>query len=409
MTIRPAWLTSRRVAIAASLVLGASYLAAVPGPLRLDTDSASLLRLGASVADGTGLHPPGSQSFPPGYPVLVAAIDTLGIAGGPAFVLVGIGFLALALVASFVTTRVGLGLTPTEAAVVVMLTTLSVYVVKNTAMPLTEIPFFGVAAAAVAALTLARSRASLRWLAAGVVLAVLACTIRTAGVALAPAVVLALPSLRGRLAAAAVALVGVLAAIASAPHYVGGLDRWVDTPLHTAGEEGYRFLRTTGAPVVNIPISSWGGLSEPITVVAGIVALALVAWIAWTRRRRLSPVDGWLIGTLGMILVYTGDHPRFMIPILPVLFGYGALAARRRARLGHAYSVAFAAIGAAALCYSTVLAYSGHSFPERYARGTLAETYRVAWQLDRPGDLAEVDERVLWALRRYDPDPPGLP
>jgi hypothetical protein len=52
---------------------------------------------------------------------------------------------------------------------------------------------------------------------------------------------------------------------------------------------------------------------------------------------------------------------------------------------------------------------TGDRFPERYAGGRLAATYRVAWGLEREGDAKAVDEQVLWALRRYDPDPPGLP
>jgi hypothetical protein len=95
--------------------------------------------------------------------------------------------------------------------------------------------------------------------------------------------------------------------------------------------------------------------------------------------------------------------------VLPFLIGYCALAARHLPRLGAACAAAFAAVGLAGLVYSTALSYTGTSFPDYYAAGRLAPTYRIAWALGRPGDQDAVDERALWALRRYDPDPPWLP
>ena len=82
------------------------------------------------------------------------------------------------------------------------------------------------------------------------------------------------------------------------------------------------------------------------------------------------------------------------------------------AALGIVYLAAVAGplrVGLAGLVFSTALSYTGDRFPEWYAGGRLAATYRVAWGLERDGDAEAVDEQVLWALRRYDPDPPGLP
>lgn len=411
MNVVPVWLTPRRATIAATAVVGMAYLAALPGPLRLDIDAAALLRVGASLADGTGLHPPGSQSVPPGYPVLVAALDTVGLAMPLVFMVVGMGSLVVALLAARSSLRLDLRLTSGETAVAVLLTLLSVYSIKYALLPLTEMPFFALSALSVLALARARAGGSIVWLLAGAGLAAAACTIRTAGIALGLAVVLAFPTARGRVAAMTVAAVGSLVAVATAPYYVESvIGRWRDDPLSALWQEGFSLLRSTGAVASNVPISAWGGTPARVwTSIAGCAVLALISWSMWARRRSLGPVDGFVAATIMIVLAFPFEHPRFLLPVLPYLIGYGVLAARRQPRPALAYAAAFAAVGLAALAFSTALSYTGDRFPERYASGRLAATYRVAWGLQREGDAKAVDAEVLWALRRYDPDPPGFP
>ncbi len=407
----PAWLTPRRAAIAAAAVVALLYLAAVPGPLRVDTDSALLLRIAASLADGTGLHPPGSQSFPPGYPVLLAALDIAGVAGPASFMLLGMAALAVAIAASWVALRTDLRLTQAETFVVLLLTALSVYSIKYAVLPLTEMPFFAVSAVAVAALARVRAGGSFVWLVTGVALTGVACTIRTAGIALALAVVLAFPSARGRLIAAAAGAAGALAAISIAPYYLESLvTHWRESPGLAVWQEPWWFVRTSGAALANVPNSRWSDDPVvPITVLAGLAILAVTAWALWSRRSSLGPVDGWVVGTLGIVFLFPTEHPRFFLPVLPFLFGYFALAARHLPRLGAACAATFAAVGLVGLVYSSALSYTGTRFPDHYAAGRLGPTYRVAWGIGRPEDRHGIDERALWALRRYDPDPPWLP
>lgn len=387
-------------------VILAGYLLTLPGPLRLDTDAGIYLQIAGSLADGTGLHPPGSQSMPPGYPVLVAALDTLGIGGPAAISLLALAFLLLALVAAAIVCRLDLGLTPTEVGVTLVATAISVYVVKYVSVPASELPFFGVGSAALAALTLARNRASPAWLATGVVLVGVACTIRTAGVALGAAVALA-PAQRAvrRVMVPAVGLLGA-AVVVIAP-YALSTERWTSDPLGTSLDESWRFLVTSGSVAANVPISGWaGGLRELAIGAVGAVTLAAAVAVTISRRHELRPVDGYIAATLGMILLFPYEHPRFYLPILPFLIGYLALAARRVPRVGKAAVAVYCAIGVAALSYSVALSYSGDSFPERYADGLLAATYRVGWGAPQPGDAADVSPRALAALRRYDPEPP---
>jgi hypothetical protein len=407
----PVWLTPRRAAIAATAVLVIAYLSAVAGPLRVDVDSAALLRIGASLADGTGLHPPESHSLPPGYPALVAALDVVGIAVPPVFVLVALGSLAVALVAARTALRLDLLLTPPETTVAVLLTLVSVYAIKYGVLPLTEMPFFAVSALSLAALARARSGGSAAWLVCGVVLAGVSYSIRTAGIALGLAAVLAFPTAKGRVIAAAVGGAGAIAATMTASYYIEGLiAHWRTDPLYALWHEPYYLVRSSGAIAANIPISAWNGtIAKPVTLVAGCVLLAVVSWALWSRRRSLGPVDGFVIATLVIVLLFPYEHPRFLLPVVPYLIGYCVLAARRLPRVALVYALLFTAVGLTGLAASTRLSYSGDRFPERYADGALASTYRLAWGLDEEGETQPVDERVLWALRRYDPDPPGFP
>ncbi len=400
---RPSLSTTTAVVLASILV---GFLLTLPGPLRLDTDAGIYLQLAASVADGTGLHPPGSQTMPPGYPLMLGGLDRLGGAGPVGFTLLALAFLALALAASAVVCTVDLGMTRMEVAVMLVATALSVYVIKYVSVPASELPFFGVSSAALAALALARRRASLWWLLGGIGLVGAACTIRTAGVALGAAVALApARSVVRRITVVAVTVVGALVVVA-AP-YALSTDRWTNDPVGTARDELWRMLVTSGSVAANVPLSGLGRstVERPMALV-GLVALGITMAVLASRRRTLRPVDGYVAATLAMILLFPYEHPRFYLPIVPFVIGYMCIAARRVPLAGKAAAAVFCAVGLVALGYSVVLTYSGNAFPERYAGGELASTYRVAWGVPRPGDEATVAPKELAALRRYDPEPP---
>jgi hypothetical protein len=205
--------------------------------------------------------------------------------------------------------------------------------------------------------------------------------------------------------------VGAIAAIEVAPYYLDSMvSHWRDDPLREAWQEPWWFLRSAGAAAANVPTSWWSRqVTAPLTAAAGTALLAVTAWALWNRRRSLGPVDGWVVGTLGMILLYPPEHPRFYVPVIPFLIGYCTLAARRMVAPAIACAAVFAVLGLYGLIVSTSLSYAGTDFPERYASGRLAATYRVGWGVPRPGDEADVDQRALWALRRYDPEPPWRP
>jgi hypothetical protein len=398
-----------RPALAAAAALVVLYAIQLPGPLRIDTDSAYYLNLAASFADGDGLRPPGAATFPPGLPVLLGALDAVGLGTPWAFDLMNFAFLALGLASVAVTLRLGLGLSRRATTVLCLLAPLSVYFLKYSLLPLSEIPFFGVASLAVALLVLAHRRADPRLLALGIAAAAGACTIRTAGIALVPAIVLGFRSTRSRLAAAAGSLVLGVAAFLLNPRYLDELrGGWEGSPAGDAAHQARALWELIGAALLNVPISRMDRV-EPLLAVAG--ALAAVAVVAALVRRRhvLDPADGWLIGSLALLYAWPSGHPRFVLPFLPVLAGYVWIGAGQRRWLAVGWGGLIAVSGLAAMAVSIALAYSGTDFPERYASGALAPTYRVAWGIARPGDRRHIADEPLRALERYDPRPPRFP
>jgi hypothetical protein len=391
---------ARAIALASALV-AALYLVQLPGPLRLDNDSAIYLRLASSFADGHGLHPAGIASFPPGLPALLGGLERAGLGEAWAFTFLNVCFLALGLVCAGVALRLGLGLSRNAAAIVCLLTAVSALAVKNTMLPLSEIPFFGLANASVAALAAGRARRAIRLVVIGVVLAVLACSVRTAGIALLPAVVLAFPERRSRVAAGVTTAIAAVVAVTISPRYLDEFrDGWNGSPLADLLAELRDLARDVGAAVSNVPVSRVDEF-EWILVSVGALAVLLAGITLWRRRDALGPVDGWLLGCFAVVFAWPADHPRFVLPVLPVLLGACYLALRPRV-LTRAWVLFLAVTGTAALVYSVSLAYAGDSFPERYADGVLAPSYRVAWREPHVGDAKLADPALVALLRRYD-------
>ena len=395
--------------LAAALALVAVYAVQLPGPLRVDTDSAFYLNLAAAFADGKGLFPPGEAAFPPGLPALLGTLDAVGLGSAWAFTLMNFGFLALGLASVAVVLHEGLGLSRRATGLLCLLTPLSVYFIKYTLMPLSEIPFFGVASLSVALLVLGHRRASVPLLAAGIAAAAGACTIRTAGVALVPAIVLGFRSTASRTAAAVGSVALGVGAVLLNPRYLDELrGGWVGSTARDVVRQARLLAELNGAALLNVPISRVH-LVEPLLVAAGALALAAVLVALVRRRHLLNPADGWLLGSLALVYVWPSGHPRFILPFLPLLAGYAWVGAGRRGWLAVGWGALIAVSGLAATVVSVGLAYSGTHFPERYASGVLAPTYRVAWGLARPGDRLHVEAQLLRALERYDPHPPGVP
>jgi hypothetical protein len=143
--------------------------------------------------------------------------------------------------------------------------------------------------------------------------------------------------------------------------------------------------------------------------VLGLLALAVALWGAWSRRRSLSAVDVFAGSLAAVVFVWPGYDSRLLLPVLPILIGYAALAVRRAPRVpatvvAAAAACVFAVVGAVALARSDRIALSGRDFPERWAHEApkYAATYRLAFTPGARVDRRQVNPTVLRLLRRYD-------
>ena len=173
-------------------------------------------------------------------------------------------------------------------------------------------------------------------------------------------------------------------AIVAVPRYLDELRGGWHGGLIAAGvREGHDLLVTLGAATGNVPESKVGSVVSIVTVVGAGAMLAVIGvWVL--RRHVLGPVDGWVMGSIVVLYVWPSDAVRFVLPVFPFLLGYGVLLARRWRTGAVAYATFFVALGVVAIALSTRLTFSDRAFPERYASGVLAPTYRVAWGFQSP-------------------------
>ena len=180
-------------------LLWGGYLIQLASPLRTNTDATQFLDLAASASDGAGFVVDGKPShFPPGYPLVLAALDRVGLACSASFI--GLNLLALAagLAATAYVLRRSLGLGTLPLLVIANLTLLCWVLIKHVTLPLSDIPYFGLAQGCLALLTWAADRPRpqrIRGIGLGLSLALAAITVRTVGISLLPGIMFAsLPS-----------------------------------------------------------------------------------------------------------------------------------------------------------------------------------------------------------------------
>jgi hypothetical protein len=235
-------------------------------------------------------------------------------------------------------------------------------------------------------------------------LAAAAFFVRTIGAALFLAVAVALLETQvarrflGRRAAVVLLTIGVgLAAcfgivhrqrIAS-PWYAGALS-YLNTPrplrtteeiawwrIGEVGELAQNVSSTALAPTTpTLPIDSISPsvmatlLLRSVRIPIGCIAIVLILVGQWSRRRQFSPVDGYLLAYVGILLIWPFDDTRFLAPVLPLLLTLGWLGLRsvmpqgpKLRRFAVAYSAIFCFFGALALCDSLRVAYSERQRP----------------------------------------------
>jgi hypothetical protein len=332
-----------------------------------------------------------------------------------------------------------LQLNPTACGIVILATLLCRSVSVFSAVPASEVPYFGLVMLALLALTLADRQPGwprLGWLGLGVLLSAAAVSVRYAGLALVPALLFVAvgPANRARVvrtaradrrvgAAMVLGLVIALVAAAEVVMRASPYGRQIAYVWRTTGGLGAMADRVaTQAWKKVASLGELGSqtnccrhLSHSFTagfVVLGLAVVALVV-LGWLARRRLGVIELFILGTAAVVAVYSGGDARFWIGAFPFLFAYGLLGAGRLAarwrwtRYGLAtYAAAFVVAGGVWLVNSVELSTATRRFPALWSwqvKSELLATYRVAFGEARPRAMARVEPAALAALRRYEP------
>ncbi len=386
------------------LALAILSLIQIPTPLRLNYDSVHLLGVGENLAEGGGFLDHGQRPvFPPGFPLVVAALLKTGLIPPPALAVFNISMLAVGLLALRRILLRRFDMDDVTALGVDCLFLLSVVVIKHAMIPLTDVPFFGISMAALASMERLRDL-KLGWkLYIGCALALLlvccATLVRTIGVALWPAwlwCVLSNRSVRVQTAriprklivAGAVLLLAVMAVVAWNLTLI-----LRDYFLQLVGTQAWHHflwrlaefrLMEFGQLFLNLPKAVFPLESQWIVRLPGVLVLTAMATGFLSRRRNLGPADVYF-GFYAMILaIWPHFDSRFWLPVLPLVVAYVFLGVKALPlpaavrRWSPIVLTLYAIIGLASLAYSTQLTYSGRSFPNlypEYSGSYCAETF----------------------------------
>ena len=411
------------------VILAAVYLIQIRTPLRLGADSVVLMAEGESVVQGTGFLDHGVKTpFPPGYPAVLALLLEFGLARPWILIAFNLACLALGLAGLCMLLQDPLEQPRVARMEIVCAFLLSYVVIKHTAMPLTDIPFFGLSMTCLASLAYAERQGLGRRFYAAVFIAGLfslgALSMRRVGVALLPAFLwsafsqkalrsfLRIKSFRTLLA---VVIGGVLII---SPIVFRGLSYTThDFGIATRGKSMFSMASTTlidhvtelGELAVNLPQRQLPASLRIVALFCLGIAISLVILAGLLQRRdRICSIDVYFISYIGIIFVWPYRDPRFWLPILPLVIAYarvgllGCLRTKLWVAPFQVFKVAFALAGVVALSYTTRLSLSGQDFPARYATGPLRATYCAA--LNACGgqyDIKEVDPKILHILQTY--------
>lgn len=370
--------------VAVAVVLFIGYTAQLAGPLRVVDDGPLFLSGAWEIASGNEYREP---RMPRGYPQALSALALAGLNSNAG--IVGLNLLSMvggcALI--FVVLHSQLDLSKRCSAMCAVLPCFSWLWVYLEPVPMSDLLFFFLCAATLAALSQAaeygQARPALILLAA--ILSVCAFFVRTIGVALFAAVAFAsleqIARRVGRKAAIAAILLVVIPAGLAAIVFekslftAGYVETWRETRQSTPasaiawwrmGELGEVFENVSARAFVpkanSLPIESVSA-SELITAelqmssrLLGIAAMALVAFGA-VRRKRFSFVEAFLASYVLVLAVWPFNDPRFWAPVVPLLFAYGwlglkSLAGVKAAVVAKLYCIVFCLFGVTAMAHS---------------------------------------------------------
>ena len=417
------------VALRAILVaLIAAHLFQIVSPLRLDLDAIGYLSRTVEIVDGQRFGP---VWLPPGYSLALAALEKVGLGNAQAFAALNLAFCLVGVAACYIVFRREFKLPGEVSLLLVCMTLLSFLFTKYLPIPVADTVFFGLSMSALAMLTYVRSvsRRSLCMLAAFVVLAIAATATRTIGIALAAPLAWTLWFAFGAEAGTVVrnafgrprlALILVVLLVGAASTLVVATSDYASQTVRLYAEVGLweRFsrigrarLRSLGELSFNVPWSVAPAVLRSLYVPAAIAGVSLVGLGCFLRRHRFGAAESYFAAVVAVLMVYPGRQTRYWLPVLPLMLGLSAVAARRLMTraiwrpIFVLYLVGYGLVGVGALVYSTSITTSGSEFARSYGDGTWSSAYVKASDpaYHEDGSFeSPMHRRAFILLRRYD-------
>lgn len=411
------------------LLIGCFYLAQLASPLRLNTDAIYFLSLSQSFLEGQGLAVNGKAlRFPAGYPLILAALDRIGIASSAAFISVNLLFVGTGIISLKFLLQGLFGLSSRKILAIICMTLLSFVFIKHITIPLSDPPYFGISLLCLWMASSIRDHegAPRFFLLAGTVIAATAAiAVRTVGIALIPPVLFAIfpiyfggerlrpfRHLPERKAVwvyrsfCLLLLAGISIFVFQSLYFQKALQVFQQTanPLRLIGHN----LMDWGELAINIPSSRIPPETHPGLMAAGGVAFYLFLRGIWLRRNSLHLLDIYTISYVGIMIIWPYRDARFWLPVLPLMMVYAALyldniSRFKSVRLARtAYIGIFCLVGVAALTYSTWISLSGDRFPERYGDYKTRQSYRFAFGTQGVTKPSDVNCSMVRLLNRYE-------
>ena len=410
------------------------YLAQLFTPLRLNDDAVTLLSEAESVAHNEGFSLHGQPTlYPPGYPALLASLLIMGVAHPWVILTFNAIFLFLGLFAL----RYLLTLTFLQDQRCVLkicaLSLLSFILIIFFTLPLTDVPFFGVAMCCLAAMEhtvrLRIDRRFWRCLLAVCILFLGSIAVRRVGLALVPAflwMVISHPAvktyLKGWSRRSAIFAIGTLVFLVIA------VIAWTAINLNVSLRDfrstvqghtlaytvssivGYR-LSELGQITANVPLHVLPESAQPVFPWVGALSLTTVIAGLFLKRKTFGPTDAFVVGYLAIMFAWPLSNPRLWLPVIPLLIFYCTLtiahiAARHHripAKVVAIYLTFYVAMGLQWLASSTLITFSQSAFLTMYVpHNEYAATYCAVLGSCKDGfDPRAVDQNVAHILRLY--------
>ena len=401
---------ANRLLIACGFVIAACYLAQLAGPLRVVDDGPLYLSGAVDIVSGGDYH---QLRLPRGYPQALATLDLIGL--NSAFGIVGLNLVCIAMGFAFIWSviRSEMGLSVRACATVVLLTCCSWLWIYLAPVPMSDMVFFCLSSACLAALSLVRLRpaSALTFMIAAFVLSVAASSVRTIGIALIAAVAFCFLQHVARRTGRARMVAALIAGSATAavtgfliwrsvitPEYLQSWRatnpsyRQSDIAMIRIAEVGEIFQNfsaralTPKANVLPIETVSFHELAtselQSFRYVFGLAAIGFILAGA-IRRRVFSFIEVYLGCYTAILLVWPFTDPRFFAPVLPLFLAYGWIGwqslphTRTLRRAAVCYCVVFCLFGAVAMGNSLYEATFDRSRTNRFCQQWLK--HRPDW------------------------------